>query len=223
MQPAACLFACRYLLLLFFSFSFESHSVTLISKPQIYLISLELIWPALLLGPLIVVRIGMLLEDFQVGVVLYAEKEGRSQFSRHYIYTLCFYSPLEKSIKSTRSVKEKRKRKLTSSLRQNAQMDLGLAAFTGVPLGLTLARVPAASAFFCSRWMRSFLEMGIFSFSFDGGGWREEMRRFLDESQTMVVAVVVCDEGRAEADCVQSSRYRKKRVDSIVSGRREVK
>lgn len=86
-------------------------------------------------------------------------------------------------------------------------MDLGLAAFTGVPLGLTLARVPAASAFFCSRWMRSFLEMGIFSFGFDGGGWREEMRRFLGESQTMVV-VVVCDEGRAEADCVQCSRYR---------------
>lgn len=86
-------------------------------------------------------------------------------------------------------------------------MDLGLAAFTGVPLGLTLARVPAASAFFCSRWMRSFLEMGIFSFSFDGGGWREEMRRFLGESQVVVV-VVVCDEGRAEADCVQCSRYR---------------
>lgn len=86
-------------------------------------------------------------------------------------------------------------------------MDLGLAAFTGVPLGLTLARVPAASAFFCSRWMRSFLEMGIlFFFGFDGGGWREEMRRFLGESQTMVM--VVCDEGRAEADCVQCSRYR---------------
>lgn len=102
--------------------------------------------------------------------------------------------------------KRKRKRKLTSSLRQNAQMDLGLAAFTGVPLGLTLARVPAASAFFCSRWMRSFLEMGIFSFGFDGGGWGEEMRRFLGESQTMVM--VVCDEGRAEADCVQCSRYR---------------
>lgn len=72
--------------------------------------------------------------------------------------------------------------------------------------------------------MRSFLEMGIlFFFGFDGGGWREEMRRFLGESQTMVVVVVVCDEGRAEADCVQCSRYRKKRVDSIVSGRREVK
>lgn len=89
-------------------------------------------------------------------------------------------------------------------------MDLGLAAFTGVPLGLTLARVPAASAFFCSRWMRSFLEIGIFSFGCDGGGWREEMRRFLGESQTMmvVVVVVVCAEGRAEADCVQCSRYR---------------
>lgn len=96
-----------------FSFSFESHSVTLISKPQIYIASLELIWPALLLGPLIVVRIGMLLEDFQVGVVLYAEKEGRSQFSEHYIYTLCFYSPLEKSIKAMRSsVKEKEKENL---------------------------------------------------------------------------------------------------------------
>lgn len=132
----------------------------------------------------------MLLEDLQVGVVLYAEREGRSQFLKHYIYTLCFYSPLEKSINATRSVKE-RKRKLTSSLRQNAQMDLGLAAFTGVPLGLTLARVPAASAFFCSRWMRSFLEMGIFSFGCDGEGWCEEMRRFLGESQTIVV-VVVC-------------------------------
>lgn len=70
MQPAACLFACRFLD--FFFFSLESHSVTLVSKPQIYIASLELIWPALLLGPLIVVRIGMLLEDFQVGVVLYA-------------------------------------------------------------------------------------------------------------------------------------------------------
>lgn len=49
------------------------------------------------------------------------------------------------------------------------------------------------------------------------------MRRFLGESQAMVVVVVVCDEGRAEADCVQCSRYWKKRVDSIVSGRREVK
>lgn len=58
--------------------------------------------------------------------------------------------------------------------------------------------------------MRSFLEIGIFSFGCDGGGWREEMRRFLGESQTMmvVVVVVVCAEGRAEADCVQCSRYR---------------
>lgn len=96
-----------------FSFSLESHSVTLISKPQIYLASLELIWPALLLGPLIVMGIGMLLEDFQVGVVLYAEKEGRSQFSKQhiYMYTLCFYSPLEKSIKATRSVKGKKKKR----------------------------------------------------------------------------------------------------------------
>lgn len=166
--------------------------------------------------------IGMLLEDFQVGVVLYAEKEGRSQFSKQhiYIYALLLFSAREINQSHEEQRKGKRKRKLTSSLRQNAQMDLGLAAFTGVPLGLTLARVPAASAFFCSRWMRSFLEMGIFSFSFDGGGWREEM----GESQAMVVAVVVvCDEGRAEADCVQCSRYRKKRVDSIVSGRREVK
>lgn len=54
--------------------------------------------------------IGMLLEDFQVGVVLYAEKEGRSQFSEHYIYALCFDSLLEKSIKATRSVKEKRRK-----------------------------------------------------------------------------------------------------------------
>lgn len=192
-----------------FSFSFESHSVTLISKPQIYIASLELIWPALLLGPLIVVRIGMLLEDFQVGVVLYAEKEGRSQFSKQHVYicALLLFSAREIN-QNHEERKGKRKRKLTSSLRQNAQMDLGLAAFTGVPLGLTLARVPAASAFFCSRWMRSFLEMGIFSFGFDGGGWREEMRRFLGESQTMVVVVVVCDEGRAEADCVQCSRYR---------------
>lgn len=165
--------------------------------------------------------IGMLLEDFQVGVVLYAEKEGRSQFSKHYIYILLLF-PAREINQSREERKGKRRRKLTSSLRQNAQMDLGLAAFTGVPLGLTLARVPAASAFFCSRWMRSFLEMGIFSFGFDGGGWREEMRRFLGESQAMVV-VVVCDEGRVEADCVQCSRYRKKRVDSIVSGRREVK
>lgn len=182
----------------------------MISKPQIYIASLELIWPALLLGPLIVVRIGMLLEDFQVGVVLYAEKEGRSQFPKqhNYIYALLLFSAREINQCHEEERKGKRKRKLTSSLRQNAQMDLGLAAFTGVPLGLTLARVPAASAFFCSRWMRSFLEMGIFSFAFDGGGWREEMRRFLGESQTMVVVVVVCDEGRAEADCVQCSRYR---------------
>lgn len=128
------------------------------------------------------------------------------------IYALLLFSAREinqsREERKGKKKKRKRKRKLTSSLRQNAQMDLGLAAFTGVPLGLTLARVPAASAFFCSRWMRSFLEMGIFSFGFDGGGWCEEMRRFLGESQTMVVVVVVCDEGRADADCVQCSRYR---------------
>lgn len=69
----------------------------MISKPQIYIASLELIWPALLLGPLIVVRIGMLLEDFQVGVVLYAEKEGRSQFSKQhiYMYALLLFSARE--------------------------------------------------------------------------------------------------------------------------------
>lgn len=80
-----------------------------------------------------------------------------------YIYALLSFSAREIN-QNHEERKGKRKRKLTSSLRQNAQMDLGLAAFTGVPLGLTLARVPAASAFFCSRWMRSFLEMGILFF-----------------------------------------------------------
>jgi hypothetical protein len=49
----------------------------------------------------------------------------------------------------------------TRSFRQKAQIVFGFAAFTGVPLGLTGTRVPAASAFLCSRWMRSFLEMGM--------------------------------------------------------------
>lgn len=112
----------------------------MVSKPQIYIASLELIWPALLLGPLIVVRIGMLLEDFQVGVVLCAEREGRSQFSKHYIYTLCFCSPLEKSIKSTRSVKgkkEKKKKKKTYELLATKCTDgFGLGCFHGSSVGV---------------------------------------------------------------------------------------
>lgn len=50
---------------------------------------------------------------------------------------------------------------LTSSLRQNAQIDFGLACLTGVPFGLMAMRVPAASAFLCSFLMRSFLVIGI--------------------------------------------------------------
>jgi len=42
-------------------------------------------------------------------------------------------------------------------------MLVGLGALTGVPLGLTATRVPAASAFLCSRWTRAFFEMGISS------------------------------------------------------------
>lgn len=49
----------------------------------------------------------------------------------------------------------------TSSLRQKAQIDFGLAALTGVPFAWTGARVPAASAFFCSFRTRSFFEMGM--------------------------------------------------------------
>ena len=50
---------------------------------------------------------------------------------------------------------------LSNSLRQKAQTDFGFAAFFGVPFGFTGTRVPAASAFLCSRWMRSFLEIGM--------------------------------------------------------------
>lgn len=55
--------------------------------------------------------IGMLLEDFQVGVVLYAEKEGRSQFSKHYIYALLLFSAREINQNHEEQRKGKRKRK----------------------------------------------------------------------------------------------------------------
>lgn len=170
----------------------------------------------------------MLLEDFQVGVVLYAEREGRSQISKQhiYMYTLCFYSPLEKSIKATRSVKKKRKRKKKTYelLATKCTDGFGLGCFHGSSIGVDFGTGSSCVGLFLLAMDAVFLGDGhlVFFFGFAGGGWCEEMRRFLGESQTMVV-VVVCDEGRAEADCVQCSRYRKKRVDSIVSGRREVK
>lgn len=40
-------------------------------------------------------------------------------------------------------------------------MEVGLGALTGRPLGFTAARVPAASAFLCSRAIRSFFEIGM--------------------------------------------------------------
>jgi hypothetical protein len=40
-------------------------------------------------------------------------------------------------------------------------MDVGLGGFTGSPFGFTGTRVPAASAFLCSRWIFAFLEIGI--------------------------------------------------------------
>lgn len=49
----------------------------------------------------------------------------------------------------------------TISFLQNAQMDVSFFGFTGSPFAFTGARVPAASAFLCSRAMRSFFEMGI--------------------------------------------------------------
>jgi hypothetical protein len=50
---------------------------------------------------------------------------------------------------------------LASSFRQKAHIDISFFALTGVPLGLTGTRVPAASAFLCSLWTRSFLLIGI--------------------------------------------------------------
>lgn len=38
---------------------------------------------------------------------------------------------------------------------------MALGGLTGRPLGLTGARVPARSAFLCSRWIRAFLEIGM--------------------------------------------------------------
>ena len=49
----------------------------------------------------------------------------------------------------------------TISFLQNAHSDVGLGALTGRPLALTGARVPAASAFLCSRATRSFFEIGM--------------------------------------------------------------
>lgn len=53
-------------------------------------------------------------------------------------------------------------RRLTSSFLQYTQIDMAFGGFLGVPLGFTGVRVPAASAFLCSREMRSFLEIGMF-------------------------------------------------------------
>lgn len=78
----------------------------------------------------------MLLKDLEVGVVLINKC----------VSTECYDGSL-----STR----------TSSLRQKAQIDFGLAALTGVPFACTAARVPAASAFFCSFLTRSFFVIGI--------------------------------------------------------------
>ena len=82
----------------------------------------------------------MLLEDLEVGVVL----------KDKCVSTECYDGSL-----STR----------TSSLRQKAQIDFGLAALTGVPFACTAARVPAASAFFCSFLARSFFVIGILWFN----------------------------------------------------------
>lgn len=81
-------------------------------------------------------RIGVLLEDLEVRIVLAAQSGHNAAVSQS---------------AST----------LTSSLRQNAQIDFGLACLTGVPFGLMAMRVPAASAFLCSFLMRSFLVIGI--------------------------------------------------------------
>lgn len=81
-------------------------------------------------------RVGVLLEDLKIRVVLAAQLEDNA------------------STLSTRLT-------FTSSLRQNAQIDFGLACLTGVPFGLMAMRVPAASAFLWSFLMRSFLVIGI--------------------------------------------------------------
>ena len=50
---------------------------------------------------------------------------------------------------------------LQSERGRERTIDVGFGGFTGMPLGLTGARVPSASPFLCSRWILDFLEIGM--------------------------------------------------------------
>jgi hypothetical protein len=101
------------------------------------IILLELVGPALFLGPGVGVCVCVLFQDGQVGAGLDCTKVNQNMFRMKSVV------------------------KLTNSFLQKTQIDVAFAAFLGVPLGLTGTRVPAASAFLCSRWIRSFFEMGM--------------------------------------------------------------
>lgn len=91
----------------------------------------------------------MLLQDLQVRVIL--SFQSLSVFvSQLYTYEMDIRS-VEFSCGSQRAVLYYADILLTSSLRQKTQILFGLGALTGVPLGFTGTRVPAASAFLCSR------------------------------------------------------------------------
>lgn len=83
----------------------------------------------------------------------------------------------------------------TSSLRQKAQITLALGGFTGVPLGLTGTRVPAASAFLCSREILSFLEMGIMD-SLDDGKYLA--KGYWSEVEYMINQLCRCNEKKVK-------------------------
>lgn len=86
----------------------------------------------------------MLLEDFQVGVVLYAEKEGRSQFSKDniYIYALLLFSAREinqsrEERKGKKEEKKEKKKKKTYELLATKCTDgFGLGCFHGSSVGV---------------------------------------------------------------------------------------
>lgn len=118
----------------------------------------ELRRPALLLGPvLLIVGERVRLELGQVG-------------GDHLLAAVCALFAGRVSITNQRCIQHNLdiyRRVWPSGFKVVLTMAVGLAALTGRPLGLTAARVPAASAFLCSRWIC--MELALKAAASDGG------------------------------------------------------